>query len=326
MYKILKIGVLGCANIALRSIMPSIKFLYENFDLTGIASRDFVEAKIHAEQYFTRAYKSYQSLIDDADLDAVYIPLPNSLHAEWIKKALSKGINVLVEKSMACSYNEVLELNNLAKEKNLVLVENFQFRFHSQLQYIKNLIESGSIGQLRCMRSSFGFGGLPNENDIRYQKNLGGGALLDAGAYPLKISQIFLGNDIHVKASNINYLKDKEVDIWGGAYLKQNNGQLFSEIAYGFHNHYQCNVEFWGSEGKIFTNRIFTAKDDYTPIVELENKEGKQILELPEDDHFRNMLLHFYHLCISKENLENEYLQNINQARLIDELKMKSNE
>ena len=105
-------------------------------------------------------------------------------------------MHVLVEKSLACEYAQVVELNDLAKKKGLALIENFQFRFHSQLQYIKNIVGSGKIGELRCIKSAFGFPPFQEKNNIRYQKELGGGALLDAGAYPIKISQIFMGYDI----------------------------------------------------------------------------------------------------------------------------------
>lgn len=326
MDNIINIGVLGCANIAKRSVIPNLVKLPEQFRLVGIASRNHDSAVGCAKEFSAMPYVGYQSLFNRADLQAVYIPLPNSLHAEWIEIALRSGINVLVEKSLATEYQEVLRLNMLAEEKGLALVENFQFRFHSQLEYIKNLLKTGVIGELRCLRSSFGFPGLPTENDIRYKKNLGGGALLDSGAYPIKISQIFLGEDVEVKASNLNYFKEKEVDIWGGAYIKQLNGDLFAEIAFGFNHHYQCSVELWGSKGKIYTNRIFTANSIHEPIIILEKHDGTETIKLPFDHHFKNMLLHFHNLIISKKGLNDEYRQNINQARLINELKQKADE
>ncbi len=324
--KKLNIGVLGCANIAKRMLIPAILNLKEYFNLFGVASRDMATAENCAELFQTKAFEGYQSLIECADLDAVYIPLPNSLHTEWIEKALTKNLHVLVEKSLACDYADVLRLNELAKQKSLVLVENFQFRFHSQLTKIKEIVASGKIGNLRCFRSSFGFPGLPTETDIRYQKELGGGALLDTGAYPLKIAQIFLGLDIEVVAANLNFLPDKEVDIWGGAYVKQKNGCLFGELAFGFNNFYQCNIEIWGSKGKLYSNRIFTSPPGFEPTVELETAEEKEILTLSADNHFENMLKHFYELIQNKGDRNAEYVQNINQARLINELKIKANE
>lgn len=189
---------------------------------------------------------------------------------------------------------------------------------------MKDLVSNGAIGDLRCLRSSFGIPRLPDDNDIRYQKTLGGGALLDTGAYPLKISQMFLGADIMVKAANLNYLQGKDVDIWGGAYVKQKNGSLFGELAFGFNHHYQCSLELWGSKGKIFTNRIFTAHKDHVPVIELETRAGKEIITLPADHHFKNMLQYFHENMVDGKNRELEYEENMNQARLINELKQEA--
>ena len=321
--KKINIGILGCANIAQRFIIPTLNEM-EEFNLVGIASRTKEKADKFSQEFDTKAFYGYESLLENTSLDVVYIPLPNNLHYEWIKKALEKNLHVLVEKSMACKYEEVVELNNLAKEKGLVLVENFQFRFHLQLQYIKELVDSGKIGELRNIRTSFGFPPFADTDNIRYKKDLGGGALLDAGAYPLKISQIFLGDDISVQSASLDTPKDKEVDIWGSAYLKQNNGNSASQIAFGFDHFYQNNIELWGSKGKIYTNRIFTAAPEFEPTIEIETDDGKEIVKLPSDNHFKNMLKHFHTQIITKENIEDEYVQNINQARLIKELKDKS--
>jgi dTDP-3,4-didehydro-2,6-dideoxy-alpha-D-glucose 3-reductase len=325
---IINIGILGCANIATRSVIPSLLELSDQFKLVAIASRTHKKAVNCASQFNATAIEGYQTLLEMPELQAVYIPLPNALHAEWIERALHRGLNVLVEKSLACKFEDVVRLNNLARKKSLALVENFQFRFHSQLAFINNLLTEGSIGKLRCMRSSFGFPGLPNENDIRYNKELGGGALLDAGAYPLKIAQIFLGFDIEVKAANLNYIPEHKVDIWGGAYVKQKQGNLFGELAFGFDHQYQCSIELWGSKGKLFTNRIFTANQTHLPIIELETQTGKEIISIPADNHFKNMLMHF-HSLINAPNLNmlrEEYIQNKNQARLIKEIQLKAYE
>lgn len=326
MNRIVNIGVLGCADIAGRSVIPSLLGLPGKYRLSGVASRDMNKASLFASRFSTIPYGSYESLLEVPGIDAVYIPLPNALHAEWIERSLVAGLHVLVEKSLACSLPDALKLNELARQKNLVLVENFQFRFHSQLQYIMNILSCDEIGELRSVRSSFGFPGLPKENDIRYQKELGGGALLDAGAYPVKAAQIFLGKDIKVSAASLNYLPGKEVDIWGGAYLKQREGDLFAAIAFGFDHHYQCSLELWGSKGRIFTNRIFTAGPGYSPEIIIEKPSGKESIILPADNHFENMLSHFHELIASHQGVEEEYGQNINQARLLGEIKMKVDE
>jgi predicted dehydrogenase len=316
----INIGVLGGSSFAERSLIPAINELSDNFEILGIASRDEKKAERLAKKFNTNGYNNYNDLLNNSELQAIYIPLPNSLHYKWIKESIGKGLHVLVEKSLSCSFSEVEELTNLASEKNLALVENFQFRFHSQLDFIKTLVKDGKIGELRCIRSSFGFPPFPDKNNIRYKKELGGGALLDCGAYPIKIAQEFLGKELFVKASNLHFDKDLEVDIWGGAYLEQVNGDLFAQIAFGFDNYYQCNIELWGSEGKIYTNRIFTAPINYKPTVKLETKDGVEEVELKEDNAYKNMLLNFYAVTLNIEEREKEYKSNLVQAKLLSEL------
>jgi dTDP-3,4-didehydro-2,6-dideoxy-alpha-D-glucose 3-reductase len=324
MHNVINIGVLGFATVAKRSIIPAIIDLKEHFTLKGVASRTEDAAKACAVQFNTEPYVGYDVLLNSGQLDAVYIPLPNAMHAEWIEKALHRNIHVLVEKSLACSYEEVRHLNQMAEGKQLVLVENFQFRFHRQLSKIKELANDGTIGELRCVRSSFGFPPFSDTENIRYKQELGGGALLDAGAYPVKIAQMFLGNQIEVKASSLSVDPSCNVDIWGGAYLQQRHGPLFAELAFGFDHYYQCNLELWGSKGKLTANRIFTSPPGFSPEILLETADGREVIIVETDNHFQNMLMHVYRLITTGNDLEEEYEQNIVQARLLKEVKLKA--
>jgi predicted dehydrogenase len=322
MSKLIKIGVLGCANIAQRFILPSIS-KSSCFELAGVSSRSKQKADFIANIFNTRAYYNYESLLE-SNLDAIYIPLPNGMHYEWIKKALNKNIHVLVEKSLACNLNEVKELNLLAKSNGLVLMENFQFRFHKQLKFIQDQINQGYLGEIKLLRSSFGFPPFEDKDNIRYQKAIGGGALLDAGAYTIKVSQIFLGPEIYIDSASLEKPVGKEVEISGSAYIKHKNGSIAAQIAFGFDHFYQNNLEIWGSKGKLTASRIFTAATGIKASVRLEGSDGSDNVHLIEDDHFHNMLDHFSELINTRIGLDNEYDQNENQARLIGELFEKS--
>jgi len=311
---------MGYANIAHRAMVPAILNLPNQFELAAIASRNPSKTNELAQLYGCNIFTKYEDILSSKYLDAIYVPLPNSMHYEWVKKALVNGIHVLVEKSLACRLSEVEELNNLALTNNCVLIENFQFRFHSQLRFVKDLIAAGKIGRLRCIKSSFGFPPFSDKDNIRYRRDLGGGALLDAGAYPLKLAQELLGSDLKVKSAVLNY-DGNEVDIWGGGLLEQNNGNLFFQFAFGFDNFYQCSLELWGSKGKLFTNRIFTAHPKHKPELILETNEGTDHIVLEEDNHFENMLEHFF-LCTQNRNkTTEEYSQNIIQSKLINQFK-----
>lgn len=317
----IRIGILSTSNIGKRSTIPAVLSLPGQYELMGIASRTLDAAQLAAVEFNCRAFGSYEEILDAEFIDAVYIPLPNSLHYEWVKYALEKGIHVIVEKSLACNLDEVTELNTLAEQKGLTLLENFQFRFHPQLQFIRDLVDSGEIGTLRYIRSSFEFPPFPDKTNIRYQKELNGGALLDTGAYPLKISQIFLGMDISVIASTLRYDEENQVDVGGGAFLKQDHGDVYSEVSFGFDNYYQCSIEIFGSKGKISTNRIFTSPPGYSPVINIEvQNTPARTIEIAPDNHFKNMLEHFYNTVYEGTARKEEYIQNINQSRLIQEL------
>ena len=136
----IRIGVLGTANIATKSIIPAILELNMDFQLVGVASRSQDKADELAQLYQLEPFVGYESILDKSLIDAVYIPLPNSLHYEWVKKSLDVGLNVLVEKSLANTYEEVVELCKIAKGRKLALIENFQFRFHPQFKFILKCI------------------------------------------------------------------------------------------------------------------------------------------------------------------------------------------
>lgn len=326
MSKTTNIGILGGANIAERFLIPTILDLRDDFQLVGVASKTPGRSKYLTEKFNTTPYDSYNEMIQEKNLHAVYIPLPNSLHYEWVKKSLQQGLHVLVEKTLACEYEQVLELNKIAAEYKLALVENFQFRFHSQLEFILGLLKEKRIGDIRNIRSHFGFPPLPDTGNIRYQKSLGGGSLLDAGAYPLKITQILLGNDVYIDSSSLYYDPIFNVDTWGSAFIKSNNSKVTSQIAFGFDNYYNCSIELWGSKGRISTNRIFTAPPEHKPLIQVETEGKIESIELSPDNHFKKILIYFLTAIKDDRIKKKEYAQNICQARLIKELRNQANE
>ena len=316
---IVNIGVLGVASIATRNFIPAIIDSPELFKLSGLASRDLSKATTNASLYNCQPFGSYEDLLQDKTIDAVYIPLPNSLHYPFVKKAIENRKHVIVEKSLGLNLAEVKEMVELAKINKVVLLENFQFRFHSQLKAIQQILLDGIIGDLRSVRVSFGFPPFVDKANIRYDSNLGGGALLDAGAYALKIAPYFLGKEVFVAQGSMCFDTVKNVDIWGQGVLQQMNGPLCCQFAYGFDHHYQCALELWGSKGRLTTNRIFTSPIGYKPKVILEIKDHTEEIVLSDDSHFKNILKYFHSLINGSELVQEEYEQNVRQSALIED-------
>jgi dTDP-3,4-didehydro-2,6-dideoxy-alpha-D-glucose 3-reductase len=315
-------GVVGCAGIAIKSVIPAILSLNEN-KLIAVASRSITKARIIGEQFGCVGVGSYEELLTRSDIDAVYIPLPTGMHFEWVMKALSNNKHVLVEKSAATNLKQAQLMVNLANEKRLALVENFQFQHHSQHKYVMELLRNEFIGELRCFRSSFGFPPFSLENNIRYDKALGGGALLDAGAYVLKATTTILGEGFEVNAAHMVLNKEYLIDWYGGAFLTNKANNIISEVAFGFDNFYQCNYEIWGSTGKITSTKAFTANIDYSPIIIIEKQGTKDEIILPKDDHFKNMIQYFNNM-VNKHDYESELKAILYQSGLIDQVQQLS--
>lgn len=316
----MKWGILGTANIALNSVMPAMKTVQGN-TIIAIASRDKETANKAAKPFGIEGLGSYQALLEMDEIEAVYIPLPNSLHYEWVTKALQAGKHVLVEKSAFTSLEEAESAVALAKTQGCVIVENFQFQHHSQHRETRKLIEDGAIGSIRAFRASFGFPPFGGEKNIRYVKALGGGALLDAGAYTLKATTFLFGRRFRVEAAHLIHHPEYGVDWYGGAFLTDRSQGIFSEVTWGFDNFYQCNYEIWGSKGKLTSTRAYTAKPDHSPKIVLESEgRGIQELILNPDDHFHGMLAHF-NAIVDDERFEAELADLVTQARLLEEVR-----
>ena len=259
--------------------------------------------------------------MEDPRTQAVYIPLPNALHHPYVMAALERGKHVLVEKSLGCSLREVKEITRVAERHRLVVLENFQFRFHSQLSAILRVVQDGQIGNLRSVRVTFGFPPFADGANIRYQAALGGGALLDVGAYALKLAPYFLGEQLSVGHASMAYDPHRGVDIWGAGVLQQHGGALQCQFAYGFDHYYQCALELWGSKGKLRAGRIFTAPAALSPVLEIETAAAQEERVLPPDDHFTNMLRYFVRLIRGEERPSVEHEGNLQQAALLEEVR-----
>lgn len=312
----LKIGVLGCAAIADRFMIPAIQES-DDYELAAVASRSVERARVFGEKYSCRGISPYDRLLEYDDIDAVYIPLPNALHYEWAMKALESGKHCLVEKPIAPDRQTADKMVRTARSNKLVLFENFMFLYHSQHRFVLERIRGGDIGEIRCFRSSFGFPPLPEDN-IRYSRLLGGGSLMDAGVYPLVAAQMILGNDLRVTSAVLAEDDQRGVDISGGAFLV-GSGNIFAQIAFGFDNYYQCNYEVWGSRGKITTHRAFTAGPGISPRVLIEKPDESRTHDLPPDNHFLNILDAFCR-TIRNGDAEPEFKRILTQAGLLEEV------
>jgi dTDP-3,4-didehydro-2,6-dideoxy-alpha-D-glucose 3-reductase len=331
----IRVAVLCPSEIAFRRFMPALKKI-KNATFVGIAHAneeewfgniskdhnldvlniDSCKAKNFIDNYGGKIFNSFSDLITSKDVDAIYIPLPPALHFKWAKKALENGKHVLVEKPSTTSLRDTNELINLASKNNLALHENYMFNFHSQIDFIENKIKEGVIGDVRLYRISFGFPFRGN-NDFRYNKKLGGGALLDCGGYTIKLATRLLGNNVKLLAHQLNYIKNYDVDMYGSGTLVNNNNEV-AQISFGMDNSYKCDLEAWGSKGIISTNRILTAPVGYSPVVKITSNNETIDIQLEPDDSFKKSIEHFLFCINNKTSRLENYEQILIQEKFID--------
>ena len=176
----LRWGILSTANIGRAAVIPAIQSS-KNGEVKAVASRDKQKgAEFAARLGIPRWFGSYEALLDDPDIDAVYNPLPNSLHHEWSIKAARAGKHVLCEKPLALNASQCLEMDAAAKESGVLLMEAFMYRFHPRTEAVIDLVRSGALGELRMIQSSFTFK-VTRPDNIRLRPELGGGALNGCG-------------------------------------------------------------------------------------------------------------------------------------------------
>lgn len=264
--KILRWGILGCAAIADRAVIPAIQ-ASETGQLVGIASRDESKAKNKAEQFdIPKYYGSYEALLADPDIDAVYIPLPNHLHKQWTIAAAQAGKHILCEKPLALNAQEAQEMVDACKEAGVHLAEAFMYRHHPRIARVKEIIASGEIGELRAIRGSFTFDGAENKGDIRFVKEWGGGSLFDIGCYPLSAARLIMG--VEPEAVTVHALFSPEhgdVDMMASG-LVEFPGNISLTFDCGMWAPFRNELEVVGSKGTIIVNQTFVPNKDNDTI------------------------------------------------------------
>lgn len=316
----IRLGILGCSEIAFRRFMPAAEHI-EDLQITAIAEEyDKTKLEPFCRKYNLEKEDSFEKLLLRQDIDAVYVPQPPSLHYEWAKRALLCGKHVLVEKPSTIRYSLSRELIEAAESRKLTLHENYMFQYHSQIREIKDMLSGGAIGDVRLIRANFGFP-MRAKNDFRYDKALGGGALFDAGGYTARLAAIMLGDTIKVDAAYLNYLPDFEVDMYGNASFSNAEGTV-CQVGFGMDCFYQCRLEVWGSKGRLYTNRIFTAPEDFCPIVKIETSAGTEEIRMKEDSHFQHSIEMFLSEIMDEGLRKKMYEEILLQAKLVEDIRM----
>ena len=281
----LRWGIISTARIGIRRVIPAL-LRSRTGTAVAIASRDLARARETAAKFqIPRAHGSYEALLDDPEIEAVYIPLPNTLHPEWTIRAARAGKHVLCEKPLAIDARQARTMVDACRAAGVLLQEAFMYRFHPQITELRRLVASGAVGVPWLARSAFTFT-VGSDDDIRLNSALGGGGLLDVGCYCVSISRLLLGEP---KAMTASGAFDRGVDVRLAGLLTFAAGTALFDC--GLRLPYRQFCEVVGAEGTIMLPRPFQPEED--PAVLLVRRGGQdERVEIPGTNQYTLMLDH----------------------------------
>jgi xylose dehydrogenase (NAD/NADP) len=276
--KILNWGLLSTARIN-RSLIPALR-ISKRSNLLAVASRSQESAEAFAKNWkIPHTYGSYEALLADPEIDVIYNPLPNHLHAEWTVKAVEAGKHVLCEKPMALNVDEVDAISAAAGKHGRVVAEAFMYRHHPQTLKVQELVQNGSLGTLKLLRGSFSFV-LDREGDIRLDPAMGGGSIWDVGCYPISFMRATLGTEpLEVFGQQVTGPTGIDDTFVGQLHFAEDvYGQFDSSFVIPFHAY----MEIIGSEATLIVpepfkpglnGKIFLVRDGKTETIKVKGQE-----------------------------------------------------
>jgi xylose dehydrogenase (NAD/NADP) len=277
-----KWGILGVASIARRRFMPAL-LKSSKSQAVAIGSRDLAKAQEFVSEFdIARPYGSYQEVIDDPEVEVVYIPLPNELHAEWTMKAADAGKHVLCEKPMALDGDEALRVANHCRDRGVLLMEGFMYRLNPRTRKIKELVESGALGEIRTVVAQFGFT-IDTSKAIRLNATRGAGSLMDVGCYCINVSRCMLGEDPDwVLASQ---RMQNGYDMSTSAILGF-SGDRTAMIGCSFETAFRSSLEIAGTEGVLRAEPFFTPTNEGKSSFSIRARNETEVFETDAVDQF----------------------------------------
>ena len=301
--KVLNWGLLSTARIN-RALLPPLQASKRN-RLLAVASRSQESAAAYAkEKKIPRAHGSYESLLADPEIDVIYNPLPNHLHAEWTIKAVEAGKHVLCEKPLALTVEEVDAISSAARKHGRVVAEAFMYRHHPQTLKVQELVKSGSLGDLRLIRGSYTYA-LSRAGDVRLDPAMGGGSLWDVGCYPISYARSVIGAEpLEVFGWQVTGLTGID-DAFVGQMRFAND--VFAQIDSSFVTPLHAFMEMIGSEGTLniptpfkpgHDEKIYLTRSDKTETLKIKGQE----LYIGEVEDMADAILHGRQPRISLED------------------------
>jgi predicted dehydrogenase len=309
-------GILSTAKIAREKVIPAMQG-GTYCSIEGIASRNIEQATQTAKALgIPKAYGSYEELLNDAAIDAVYIPLPNHLHVPWAIKALAANKHVLCEKPIGLSYNEAKELQLAAQQKpHLKIMEAFMYRFHPQWQRTKKLVGDGAIGELKTIQSFFSYYNTDAAN-IRNQKDAGGGGMMDIGCYCVSLARFIFDKEPAAVLGNVEFDPVSQTDRIASGILDFENGESTFTCSTQLMPYQRVNI--LGTTGRIGIELPFNAPPAAPTRIWLHTKAGSEEIVFPVVDQYTLQGDLFSKAILDDQPVPTDLQDAVNNMRVIE--------
>jgi D-xylose 1-dehydrogenase (NADP+, D-xylono-1,5-lactone-forming) len=311
-------GVISTANIGKQRVIPAIMQSH-NGEVIAVASRNQATARAFADELGIRtAYGSYEELIADPDVDAIYNPLPNSMHAEWSIKCAEAGKPTLCEKPLASNAAQAQQMVDAFAERDVLFAEAFMYRFHTQTQRVLHMIEEGAVGDLRAIQASFTFN-IGNEANIRLSKELDGGSLMDVGCYCVNVMRLITGEEPTPAKAIANFGATSGVDEALAGVLHFPSG-VVGHLDCGLRTYRTHSYEIRGTDGRIQVNEGFVMAAETPTKIRWWQDDLYGELAIPAANSYTLMVEDFADALLNNRPPRYAPQDGVNNMKVIDEL------
>jgi predicted dehydrogenase len=313
----LRLAVWGLGRHALNNILPAVAAT-GGLELYGVCSRNAQTVSNASKQWSCKGWTEPAAMLDDAGVDVVYVATPIALHAEHARAALTAGKHAWCEKPLSSRLQDTVDVVELSRRARLSVCEGYMYLHHPQFKRLSRYLSDRRIGNILSIGIRFGIPQLA-EPGFRTERALGGGALLDVGSYPISaIHALFPGQALTISYATISTRGDALVDTDGSAVIELASG-VVGTLEWRTHTAYRNEVDIWGDEGSIYTDRIFSKPASYEPVFRFRNLNGVETREAAvAADHFVLMLASFKDMIGSAEAMETERARILRRAATLE--------
>lgn len=313
-----KWGILSTAKIGREKVIPAIQ-KGKYCDVVAIASRNKEQAQGVANNLgIQKVFSSYEELLTDAAIDAIYVPLPNHMHVEWAIKCLEAGKHVLCEKPIGLSSVEAIQLRDAAMQKpQLKIMEAFMYRFHPQWQLAKQLVDDGRIGELKTIQSFFSYYNV-DMNNIRNQKDAGGGGIMDIGCYCISFARFLFNREPDRVVGTVEYDPSSHTDRLASGILDFTTGTSTFTCSTQLMPYQRVNI--LGTEGRIEIEIPVNAPPDKPTRIWLHSKDESEEIVFDPVDQYTLQADAFAKSILDKSPVPTGLEDSINNMKVIEAL------